>query len=318
MPQRSKSRVAPIERALAAKRESKYVDFKERFDPDSDGEWCELLKDFAAIANVGGGIVVIGIRNNGTSSGADVHSVLELDSATITDKLFKYTGQHYSGFEIHEAKRMGNKVAVIGIEGVEVPIVFTKPGTYLVAATGKQKTAFSKGTVYFRHGAKSEPGTSDDLRSFIDGRVVAAREAWLGNVRKVVEAPADAQVAVYRSTSSGGADRPARIQLTTDPNAPVYGKLDPDESHPYRQKELISEVNRRLPGRARVNSYDILCVRRTHDIDQKTAAQFCHRPKFGYVQYSEAFVDWLIDQQRKDKKFFASARERHYEGTHAG
>ena len=40
-----------IERARVAKRESKYLDFKERFDPGSLGEWCELLKDLVAMAN---------------------------------------------------------------------------------------------------------------------------------------------------------------------------------------------------------------------------------------------------------------------------
>lgn len=40
------------DRAMASKRESKHVDFKEKFDPKSEGEWCELLKDFAAVANI--------------------------------------------------------------------------------------------------------------------------------------------------------------------------------------------------------------------------------------------------------------------------
>ncbi len=61
-----------IERARLAKRESKYAEFKERFDPESDGEWAEIVKDFAAIANSGGGIVAIGLRNNGSVSSANV------------------------------------------------------------------------------------------------------------------------------------------------------------------------------------------------------------------------------------------------------
>ena len=48
------------DRARNARRESRYIDFKERFDPDSKGEWVELIKDFAAMANSGGGAVVVG------------------------------------------------------------------------------------------------------------------------------------------------------------------------------------------------------------------------------------------------------------------
>ena len=39
-----------IDKGLKAKRESKYVDFKRSFDPDSNGEWCELIKDIALVA----------------------------------------------------------------------------------------------------------------------------------------------------------------------------------------------------------------------------------------------------------------------------
>src|ERR1700730_6861073 len=38
------------EGALNAKRESKYVESKERFDPRSAGDWCEVIKDIAVIA----------------------------------------------------------------------------------------------------------------------------------------------------------------------------------------------------------------------------------------------------------------------------
>ena len=48
-------------------------------------------------------------------------------------------------------------MAAIKIGPAFPPIVFTRPGTYSVEG-GRQKTAFSQGTVYFRHGAKKRPG----------------------------------------------------------------------------------------------------------------------------------------------------------------
>jgi hypothetical protein len=82
----------PAAAARQAKRESKYVDFKESFDPADKGEWCELLKDLVAMANSGGGIVVVGWNDKGQHSGKPVNAVLDLDPATITDKFVKYTG----------------------------------------------------------------------------------------------------------------------------------------------------------------------------------------------------------------------------------
>jgi hypothetical protein len=38
------------------------VEFKEQFDTGDDGGWLELTKDFAAIANIGGGVIVVGVQ----------------------------------------------------------------------------------------------------------------------------------------------------------------------------------------------------------------------------------------------------------------
>jgi predicted HTH transcriptional regulator len=58
-----------VPRAAAARRESKYVEFKEQSDTAFDGEWLELFKDIVAIANSSRGVLVIGVRKDGTPSG---------------------------------------------------------------------------------------------------------------------------------------------------------------------------------------------------------------------------------------------------------
>ena len=92
--------------ALTAKRESKGVDFKRSFDQDNPGEWCELLKDVVAMANSGGGSILIGVNNDGTPSrDASVARVLEIDPAVITDKIAKYTSVQFDGVSLAEAQR---------------------------------------------------------------------------------------------------------------------------------------------------------------------------------------------------------------------
>jgi len=310
---RKTAREDPIERARDAKRESKFVEFKESFDPKSDGEWVELLKDFAALANSGGGVVIIGVNDNGTRGDADVSDVLKLDAAKIADKLFRYTGDNFDGFEVHEVQRNGgSSVAAIVITGVtEAPLIFNRPGTY---ATGpkEQKTAFSKGVAYFRHGAKSEPGTSNDHRKFIDRRIAEVRRAWLGGIKKVVTAPDDFELARVRETDEAG--QPTRVQLTTDPNAPIYGRLSHDETHPYRLTELLAELHDRL-GRG-VTEYDVRCVRRAHKISAEARPEYCVQPKYSSMQYSEAFLDWLADEHDKNPKVFSEARRQQYREMH--
>jgi hypothetical protein len=305
---------ALVDKALRAKRESKSVDFKRSFDPESNGEWCELVKDIVALANSGGGAIVVGLDNSGVPSNNDVSAVLDLDHAKYVDKIRKYTGCDFSELEVHEAKKDESTVAVIEVAAVKVPMVFQEVGSYEVAP-GKQKTAFSKGTVYFRHGAKSEPGTTEDIRSVIERQLEVIRGEWLDGVRKVVTAPQGSAVTVFtgevKESSSPDA---APIRLVDDPNAPGYRLIDHDTTYPHRQTELLDVVNGMLPEGIDINTHDILAVRRVHDIDGD--ARYCHRPKFGSPQYSDDFAKWVVDRHKQNNNFFAEAREKYYEQTH--
>src|SRR5438105_1080910 len=106
-----------IAKALAAKRESKYIEFKQSFDPSDLGNWCELIKDLVALANSGGGVLLIGVNNDGSPSQADISGVLQLDSAKFADKLQKYVHANFDGFEVHEAMKSGGPVALIEVAG---------------------------------------------------------------------------------------------------------------------------------------------------------------------------------------------------------
>ena len=302
-----------LKKALTAKRESKYVEFKEQFDVDSAQAWCEIIKDIIAIANSGGGVVVVGLTSGGRPSEHDVSALVSVDPATITDKVSAYTGRQFTEFEVASCDKDGHDLVAILVSPAATPFVFERPGTYAISDK-KQKTAFGRGTVYFRHGAKSEPATSEDLRQVIERRLEEIREDWIGGVRKVVRAPEGSAVQIVppeivHSTDPGA----VAIRIVDDPQAPPYRVVDPDETHPYRQKELIKEVNKRLPTDDRINSYDVLVVRRIYGIDGHEA--FCHCPKYGSPQYSDVFVEWLIDQYKKDASFFRNARIKYYQGA---
>ena len=274
-----------------------------------------MTKDLAAIANVGGGVIVIGARSDGSASGVDVRPVLALDGATIGDKLASYLGDNFDDFDISSVTREGGRAAaiVVGPAG-DAPLTLIRPGTYPdPQRPDRQKSAFGRG-VYVRHGAKSEPATRDDLRTFINRRLEAVREEWLGGIRRVMTAPHGAEiVAIERSEDEEGE---RAIRITTDENAPLYRAVDWDVTHPYRQTELVPQVSERLPEGVTFNSHDLLSVRRAHNFDEQTRADLVHRPRFGSCQYSDAFVEWLVEQYERDNEFFANARARYYELTH--
>lgn len=260
------------------------------------------------MANSGGGIILIGVEDDGLLAPAkNALAALALDPAVITDKVAKYTGVQFDGFEIVEAMRDAQAVAVIAVQAATGPLIFEKPGTYAIE-NGKQRTAFGAGTFYVRHGAKSEPGTSADLAKVIARIVQRQRKEWSSGVRKVISAPAGSTVSVHPIGVRRSQDPSAAlIRVTTDPSAPEYRLLDPDATHPFRQKELIAELNAVLPVKHHINQFDIRAIRIVWDIDNK--AHFFHKARFATAQYSPEFRDWLLEQFDREPRFFASARE---------
>ena len=82
---------------------------------------------------------------------------------------------------------------------------------------------------------------------------------------------------------------------------------DPSKSHPFRQKEVMEEVKSAaldIP----INQYDIQSVNRMHGVKQRPEYFYQGKVKGSPGQYSPAFVDWLIQQYRRDREFFQKAR----------
>lgn len=296
-----------IDKALVLTSETQDIEFKSEFNTSDNEAWIEIIKDIVAIANSGGGLIIIGLDDTGTPVEIDVTAVLTLDPATITNKLYKYTSQQIGGIRVQSCIKSGHQLAAILIDAVSIPIVFEKPGNYSIGG-GKQKTAFSSGTVYFRHGAKSEPGSSNDLRKAIERRIDELRESWLGNIRSVIEAPIGSHfIAVSPAMSLSGIP----VRLTSDPNAVTVAQLDSDNTHPYRSKELCQVVNSQLPAEVDFNSHDAVCIKSVYEIEKNP--DFCHRPKYGWPQYSPEYVRWILDQYIGNSAFFAETRQKYRE-----
>jgi hypothetical protein len=271
-------------RAASATRSSKRVALLDTVD------YVELVRDVAAMANSGGGVIVL----DGAAG---------VDEELLHEQLGQYAEPEFEGFEVEPVSRDGRPSVAVVVEGVRnAPLVFTQTGR-----VGGEHVAFVRGGLYFRHGAKSEAATGEDVRDFIRRQLEATRTQWLANIRQVMHAPDGAEVAVIETAERDEEGRPTLIRLTTDPHAPLYGQVDPDQSHPYRQKEVIREVNERL-GEGAVNAFDVLSVRRVHGVSEETRPEFVHVPKFGSPQYSDAFVEWLVGERERDPQFFERAK----------
>ncbi len=84
---------------------------------------------------------------------------------------------------------------------------------------------------------------------------------------------------------------------------------DPDRTHPYRGKELIEQINRRCSPIPKINPHDVLCVRRLYKLESKP--EFYYKSRFGSPQYSDSFVNWLVEQFTKDSEFFKKSKQKY-------
>lgn len=284
-----------MERASQAKKESRHVEFKVTIESESSGSLCELIKDIVAIANTGGGIIVFGVNDDGFS--CDRFEGFTLDTGELCGRIQKYTGALFSEMEIIDIERSGKTRPALLVGASTTAMVFVKPGTYDTGG-GKQKTAFAQGTLYFRHGAKSEHAFQEDLTHWIDRELSRIRKEGLGGIRKVVEAPAGRPVGIVVPHNANSAALTVRIG--NDPNAVSVVPSNAEEIWPYRQKELIERVNTLLSG-AKINSHDVQCINRSLNV-------FGGHPEFAYRphskmpgQYSERYVRWMIERYNINK-----------------
>jgi hypothetical protein len=294
--------------AASSTSESEFVDYKRDYSPEKKSAfWAEIVKDIVAFANTKGGVLVFGLEDDGTDSLVDCSNLLRLDQAALVDQVRKYTDHNHSGLHISEIHIRDTVKPCIVVEPISIPLVFTRVGTY-EAAPGLQKTAFSVGTIYVRHGSKSEHCSRSDLQHWIQAEIQRQRDLWLGNIRKVVEAEPGSSIVVL-SPSQVPSASPFRI--TNDPSAPTVRLQKLSDEYPFRQSDIIGALNKRLSESCSINTHDIQTIKEYLGINPVTTPQYLHKPHDkASPQYSLEFIVRVMTEYEKDPDFFNKCREK--------
>lgn len=298
----------PLDDVLSASSESDCLDFKRSFDPAAAGDWLELIKDIVAMANSGGGTIVLGLDDEGSPSGFDASIAQAIDPADITNKIYKYTDLHFHEFELISGQKNGSAVMAIAVRAATLPLPFARVGSYAIDAGGKQqKTAFSAGTVYFRHGAKSEPCHFEDIRKAFDRLLDSTRKSWMDGIAKVVEAPAGSRVAVLPpEVKQSDSAQAVPIRMVDDPAAGAYYAFRLDKTHPHRAKDVVLRVNERLKPQKTITSHSVVCLVRAFNIHRDI--RYCYIVSHTSPRYSDLFVDWIVEQFAANPQFFEETK----------
>jgi hypothetical protein len=263
------------------------------------------------MANSGGGILVLGANSDGTPSGADCNAFLECDLAVISSKVFKWTGYEFAEFETAIVRRSDGDHPALIVGEADVPVPFSRPGEW-EKPDGKKKTEFAEGTVYFRHGAKSAPGTRADFSKWIERYALGERQRLMRGMKKIVAAPPGRVVATVTTMNpiTGTGTTGMVAQLSNDPKAIKIMPRRAADFYPHRGVELREKVNNILKG-AKVNSHDIVSVNSSHRVFTDHP-EFATKPhdKTGPL-YSDQYVEWLVQQIRSNPNLLSHARNRY-------
>ena len=303
--------------AETANDEAEMVDFKSIFEPDRPGFWCEIVKDIVSFANTSGGVIVFGLDSDGNPSSSDCTLAEKTDVADISNQITKYTLASIGSLRKFWVERSGKKFWCISCDPENTLIPFTKPGTY-EPIKGQQKNAFSIGTIYVRHGSKSEACTREDLRKWIERELEIIRNDWLLNIRKVVEAPLGQTVVVSNISSSDfGSGATVSARITIDPNAIPVRLQNPQQDWPHRGADVLKNFNERN-FLHKLNSHDLVALKHACGIDEQKRPDFMLKThNQASPQYSSQFIDWLVSEYNKDNNLFINARKEwhtHYYG----
>ncbi|CAA9256698.1 MAG: hypothetical protein AVDCRST_MAG93-2004, partial [uncultured Chloroflexia bacterium] len=84
---------------------------------------------------------------------------------------------------------------------------------------------------------------------------------------------------------------------------------DPSKSHPYRQMEVVARVNANLND-WKINPFDVQSIVKAYGVKSRPEFYYLSSVRNSSPQYSEAFIEWMIDQYQRDHTFFTASRRK--------
>lgn len=167
-------------------REHSDHELKLTFDPTEPGAVQKLIKELIALANSGGGTVVIG-TDEIYSPGVDESLVQKLDSARLMDQANRYIAPARISVG-HDLVKLENGNCVVRLrveDSGRYPVVFAKDGQYTKG--GKTRNAFREGDIYIRRGSQSVRATYTDIVRIVDAAEERGRRSFIEHLHEVTE-----------------------------------------------------------------------------------------------------------------------------------
>jgi hypothetical protein len=155
----------------------------------------KFVAEIVAMANADGGVVRIGVTDDGEEVGVAPDVARRLDPAAIANLLDSFTAPDHVEVTVSTTTASAGQIVDLLVEQfADPPLVMCKDGNY--DDDGQQRFAFRKGDVLVRRGTRAQRATRGDYSLWTRQACDNARQTLLERVAFVAELPPEAQLQV--------------------------------------------------------------------------------------------------------------------------
>lgn len=172
------------------------IEFKATLDLREKKDQLRLVAEVVAMANAGGGVIRIGVDDDGYEIGIDANTAARFDPATVANLVDSFLGTDHVEVAVHRRHLSAERLVVdLVVEKCPTPpLVICKEGNY--QSEKGQRSEFRKGDVLVRRGTRAVRATRSDFLAWTEAACDSARRLLMDRVSFVSTLPPDAELSI--------------------------------------------------------------------------------------------------------------------------
>lgn len=171
------------------------LEHKARLDLANSADKLKLVAEVVAMANAEGGVIRVGVTDDGTESGVSPDLASRFDPARVADLVDSFTTPDHVEITISTTLVSTGQVVDLAVERfADPPLVMCKDGNF--EDGGRQQFVFRKGDVLVRRGTRAQRAARGDYSLWTRQACDTARRTLLDRVAFVADLPEGAQLQV--------------------------------------------------------------------------------------------------------------------------
>jgi hypothetical protein len=172
------------------------TEFKAMLDLREKKDQLRLVAEVVAMANAEGGVIRIGVDDDGNAVGVDARTAATFDPANVANLVDSFLGTDHVEVTVHRRHLNSEHLIVdLVIEKFPTPpLVICKEGNH--QSEKGQKSEFRKGDVLVRRGTRASRATRSDYLAWTEAACDSARRLLMDRVSFVSTLPPEAELSV--------------------------------------------------------------------------------------------------------------------------